>query len=150
MIRVPSQDAALADGEHPRHVERSLLHVTAIEDEVSSAADGQTADVVGAQNERATFGRRNQRLAVRRAERAPRLELPPDRARLKLQRRPASDPIAIGELAEYRLAHSARADLLRRLGRAAEARTVQDRARSDETEPERRFLERRLRELDPS
>ena len=59
--------------------------------------------------------------------------------------------LARGELAEYRLAHSARADLLRRLGRAAEARTAY-RTALDLTrqEPERRFLERRLRELDPS
>ena len=58
--------------------------------------------------------------------------------------------LARGELAEYRLAHSARADLLRRLGRAAEARdayrTALDLTRQ---EPERRFIERRLEELDP-
>jgi RNA polymerase sigma-70 factor, ECF subfamily len=59
--------------------------------------------------------------------------------------------LARGELAEYRLAHSARADLLRRLGRAEQARaayrTALDLTRQ---EPERRFIERRLRELDPS
>ncbi len=59
--------------------------------------------------------------------------------------------LARGELAEYRLAHSARADLLRRLGRAAEARTAYGTALDlTRQEPERRFLERRLRELDPS
>jgi RNA polymerase sigma-70 factor (ECF subfamily) len=59
--------------------------------------------------------------------------------------------LARGELAEYRLAHSARADLLRRLGRAEQARaayrTALDLTRQ---EPERRFIERRLRELDLS
>jgi RNA polymerase sigma-70 factor (ECF subfamily) len=59
--------------------------------------------------------------------------------------------LARGELAEYRLAHSARADLLRRLGRTAEARdayrTALDLTRQ---EPERRFIQRRLEELDPS
>ena len=41
--------------------------------------------------------------------------------------------LARGELAEYRLAHSARADLLRRLGRTAEAAAaLSHRARADE------------------
>jgi RNA polymerase sigma-70 factor (ECF subfamily) len=52
------------------------------------------------------------------------------------------------ELAEYHLAHAARADLCRRLGKAAEAkssyRTALELARQ---EPERRFLEKRLAEL---
>lgn len=53
-----------------------------------------------------------------------------------------------GELAEYHLAHSARADLLRRLGRIDEARSAYERALSLTRQlPERRFLERRLREL---
>lgn len=53
-----------------------------------------------------------------------------------------------GDLAEYHLAHSARADLCRRLGRKAEARVSYERALSlTRQEPERRFLERRLREL---
>ena len=53
-----------------------------------------------------------------------------------------------GELAEYHLAHSARADLCRRLGRTAEAYTSYERALSlAQQEPERRFLERRLTEL---
>jgi RNA polymerase sigma-70 factor, ECF subfamily len=56
--------------------------------------------------------------------------------------------LARGELAEYRLAHSARADLLRRLGRTAAAaaayRTALELTRQ---EPERRFIERRLREM---
>ena len=53
-----------------------------------------------------------------------------------------------GELVEYHLAHSARADLCRRLGRTAEARSAYQRALSlTQQEPERRFLERRLQEL---
>jgi RNA polymerase sigma-70 factor, ECF subfamily len=53
-----------------------------------------------------------------------------------------------GELAEYHLAHSARADLCRRLGRMADARASYERALAlTRQEPERRFLERRLGEL---
>ena len=53
-----------------------------------------------------------------------------------------------GDLADYHLAHSARADLYRRLGRTAEARAAYERAYDlARLEPERRFLERRLREL---
>ncbi len=53
-----------------------------------------------------------------------------------------------GDLADYHLAHSARADLCRRLGRTTEARASYERAHSlARQEPERRFLERRLREL---
>ena len=56
---------------------------------------------------------------------------------------------ARGELADYHLAHSARADLCRRLGNAVEARASYQRALAlARQEPERRFLERRLRELD--
>ncbi len=50
-------------------------------------------------------------------------------------------------LGEYRHYHSARADLLRRLGRTAEARSAYVRALSlTEDGPEKRFLERRLSE----
>ncbi|MGQ0650310.1 MAG: RNA polymerase sigma factor [Gemmatimonadaceae bacterium] len=56
--------------------------------------------------------------------------------------------LARGELSEYLHAHSARADLLRRLGRAEEARAAYARALSLATqEPERRFLQRRLSAL---
>jgi len=56
--------------------------------------------------------------------------------------------LARGDLGDYHLAHSARADLCRRLGRTAEARTSYERALSlTRQEPERRFLERRLGEL---
>jgi RNA polymerase sigma-70 factor (ECF subfamily) len=53
-----------------------------------------------------------------------------------------------GELADYHLAHAARADLYRRLGNTAQARAAYRRALTlTRQEPERRFLERRLREL---
>jgi len=58
------------------------------------------------------------------------------------------DILAHGELAEYHLAHSARAALCRRLGRRADARASYERALAlARQEPERRFLERQLKEL---
>lgn len=54
-----------------------------------------------------------------------------------------------GNLAHYHLAHAARADLCRRLGRNSEAATSYRLALSlARQDPERRFLEKRLRELD--
>jgi RNA polymerase sigma-70 factor (ECF subfamily) len=51
-----------------------------------------------------------------------------------------------GELARYHLAHSARADLCRRLGRNDDARFSYERALAlAQQEPERRFLQERLR-----
>ncbi len=58
--------------------------------------------------------------------------------------------LARGDLADYHLAHAARADLCRRLGRTAEARASYERALTlalARQEPERRFLARRLTEL---
>lgn len=53
-----------------------------------------------------------------------------------------------GELRDYRFAHAARAELCRRLGRTADARASFERALAlTRQEPERRFLQRRLREL---
>jgi RNA polymerase sigma-70 factor (ECF subfamily) len=57
--------------------------------------------------------------------------------------------LATGALADYRLAHAARADLCRRLGRFAEARAAYQRALAlTRQAAERRFLERRLDELE--
>lgn len=57
--------------------------------------------------------------------------------------------LARGDLTDYHLAHAARADMCRRLGRVAEARISYERALDlAHQEPERRFLERRLAELD--
>lgn len=54
-----------------------------------------------------------------------------------------------GELAGYHLAHSARADFCRRLGRSQEARLSYQRALAlTQQEPERRFLRKRLQELE--
>ncbi len=59
------------------------------------------------------------------------------------------DVMARGELTKYYLAHSARAELCRRLGRIAEARWSYEKALAlTQQEPERRFLEDRLRKLD--
>lgn len=56
--------------------------------------------------------------------------------------------LAAGELADYRLAHAAHADLCRRLGKTAQARASYQRALAlTQQAPERRFLERRLAEL---
>jgi RNA polymerase sigma-70 factor (ECF subfamily) len=56
--------------------------------------------------------------------------------------------LARGDLSDYHLAHSARADLCRRLGRNSEARISYERALAlARQEPERRFLERRMSEL---
>jgi RNA polymerase sigma-70 factor (ECF subfamily) len=56
--------------------------------------------------------------------------------------------LACGELSDYHLAHAARADLCRRLGRTEEARTAYRRALElARQEPERRFLERRITQL---
>ena len=56
--------------------------------------------------------------------------------------------LARGDLKNYRLAHAARAELLRRLGRVADARRAFEQTLAmTKQEPERRFLERRIREL---
>jgi RNA polymerase sigma-70 factor (ECF subfamily) len=56
--------------------------------------------------------------------------------------------LARGELRDYRLAHAARADFCRRLGQTKDARVSYERAlKLTKQEPERRFLERRIREL---
>jgi RNA polymerase sigma-70 factor (ECF subfamily) len=53
-----------------------------------------------------------------------------------------------GELTNYYLAHSARADMYRRLGRTAEARSAYEKALAlTQQEPERQFLQERIRQL---
>ena len=53
-----------------------------------------------------------------------------------------------GELTNYYLAHSARADLCRRLGRTAEARSSYEKALAlTQQGPERQFLQERIRQL---
>jgi RNA polymerase sigma-70 factor (ECF subfamily) len=56
--------------------------------------------------------------------------------------------LAQGELANYYLAHSARADMCRRLGRTDEARSSYEKALAlTQQEPERQFLQERIRQL---
>ena len=56
--------------------------------------------------------------------------------------------LARGDLPDYHLAHAARADFCRRLGRTGEARASYERALAlTRQEPERRFLQKRLTEL---
>jgi RNA polymerase sigma-70 factor, ECF subfamily len=58
--------------------------------------------------------------------------------------------LAHGELAGYYLAHAARADMCRRLGRTAEARSSYQKALAlTQQEPERQFLQERIRRLQP-
>jgi len=53
-----------------------------------------------------------------------------------------------GELANYYLAHSARAEMYRRLGRTTEARASYEKALAlTQQEPERQFLQERIRQL---
>jgi RNA polymerase sigma-70 factor, ECF subfamily len=53
-----------------------------------------------------------------------------------------------GELENYYLAHAARADLYRRLGKSAEARSSYEKALAlTQQEPERQFLQERIRQL---
>ncbi|MGB8699246.1 MAG: RNA polymerase sigma factor [Thermosynechococcaceae cyanobacterium] len=59
------------------------------------------------------------------------------------------DILRQGDLADYHLAHAARADLCRRLGKMADAKASYQQALAiARQEPERRFLERRIAELD--
>ena len=56
--------------------------------------------------------------------------------------------LAQGELSNYYLAHSARADLCRRLGRASEAKSSYEKALElTQQGPERQFLQERIRQL---
>jgi RNA polymerase sigma-70 factor, ECF subfamily len=63
------------------------------------------------------------------------------------------DLLKRGQLSQYQLAHSAHADLCRRLGRMPEARASYEKAQAllkpdkDQQQPERRFLIRRLRDV---
>jgi len=56
--------------------------------------------------------------------------------------------LARGDLGDFHLAHAARADFCRRLGRTADARASYERALvRAQLEPERRFLQKRLQDL---
>jgi len=115
--------------------------IAAVHAEASSAAGTDWTQIVGLYD------------VLMRAEPSPVVEL--NRAVAVAMRDGPSAGLALidailarGDLGNYHLAHAARADLCRRLGRIAEARASYERALSlTEQEPERRFLERRLAEL---
>jgi hypothetical protein len=71
------------------------------------------------------------------------------RARRQALRRAGAGRSLARDLADYPLAHSARADPCRRLGKTGAARASYERALGlTRQEPQRRFLERRLAELE--
>jgi RNA polymerase sigma-70 factor (ECF subfamily) len=115
--------------------------IAAVHAEAPSAAATDWAQIVGLYD------------VLARADRSPVVEL--NRAVAVAMRDGPSAGLALidailarGDLGDYHLAHAARADLCRRLGRTAEARASYERALGlTRQEPERRFLERRLGEL---
>jgi RNA polymerase sigma-70 factor, ECF subfamily len=116
--------------------------IAAVHAEAKSAAETDWAEIVGLYD------------VLRRADPSPIVEL--NRAvAIAMRDGPAAglrlidSLLARGELADYHIAHSARADLCRRLGRMDDARASYQRALSlAKQEPERRFLEKRLGELE--
>jgi RNA polymerase sigma-70 factor, ECF subfamily len=117
--------------------------IAAVHAEAPTAAETDWAQIVGLYD------------VLARADPSPVVEL--NRAAALAMRDGAAAGLALidailarGDLADYHLAHSARADLCRRLGRTADARASYQRALAlTRQEPERRFLERRLGELSP-
>jgi RNA polymerase sigma-70 factor (ECF subfamily) len=115
--------------------------IAAVHAEAASAKETDWAEIVGLYD------------VLRRADPSPIVELN-RAAAIAMRDGPAvglsliDTLLARGDLADYHLAHSARADLCRRLGRVEEARKSYERALSlARQEPERRFLEKRLAEL---
>ena len=112
--------------------------IAAIHAEAQTAAETDWAEIVGLYD------------VLMRADPSPVIEL--NRAAAVAMRdspeaglRLIDDLLARGELADYHLAHSARAELLRRLGRTVDAAESYERALGlTEQEPQRRFIERRL------
>jgi RNA polymerase sigma-70 factor (ECF subfamily) len=156
LVLLEDQDRALWDGariaEGVALVERSLASrrfgpftlqaaITAIHAEAPSAAATDWTQIVALYD------------VLRRADPSPVVEL--NRAAAVAMRDGPQAGLALmdsilarGDLGDYQPAHAARAELCRRLGRTAEARDAYLRALDlARQEPERRFLERRLREL---
>jgi RNA polymerase sigma-70 factor (ECF subfamily) len=156
LIVLEDQDRSLWDrdliAEGTRLIERALstrrfgpytiqAAISAVHAEAPSAAATDWAEIVGLYD------------VLARADPSPVIEL--NRAvAVAMRDGPAAGLVLVdailerGDLSDYRLAHAARADLCRRLGRTAEARVSYERALSlSRQEPERRFLERRLAEL---
>ena len=155
LILLEDQDRSLWDrdqiAEGTRLVERALSSrpapyaiqaaIAAVHAEAPSAAATDWAEIVGLYD------------VLSRANPSPVIEL--NRAvAVAMRDGPAAGLTLIeailerGDLMDYRLAHAARAELCRRLGRTAEARASFERALAlTRQEPERRFLERRLAEM---
>jgi RNA polymerase sigma-70 factor (ECF subfamily) len=156
LIVLEEQDRSLWDrtqiAEGVRLVERALgsrgfgryaiqAAIAALHAEAPSPADTDWAEIVGLYD------------VLARADPSPVIEL--NRAVAVAMRDGPAAGLAIvdailarGDLADYRPAHAARAELSRRLGRTADARVSFERAlKLARQEPERRFLARRLAEL---
>ncbi len=156
LIPLEEQDRALWDREQIKEgvslVERALgscgfgpytlqAAIAALHAEAPSSAATDWAQIVGLYD------------VLLRAEPSPVIEL--NRAAAVAMRDGPEHGLALidailaqGDLQEYHLAHAARADLLRRLGRKAEARTAYARALALAVEePERQLIARRLKEL---
>jgi len=156
IVLLEEQDRSLWDGERIAEgralVERALRSrrfgpfalqaaIAAVHAEAPAAADTDWAQIVGLYD------------VLLRTDPSPVVEL--NRAVAVAMRDGAGAGLAIidaiierGELAGYQHLHAAQADLLRRCGRSEEAAAAYERALAlAAQEPERRFLERRLREL---
>ena len=115
--------------------------IAAVHAEAATAADTDWAQIVGLYD------------VLARADASPVIEL--NRAAAIAMRDGPTAGLAIvdailarGDLDGYHLAHSARADFCRRLGRVADARAAYQRPLElARQEPERKFLKRRLNEL---
>ena len=157
LILLPDQDRTLWNrdmiAEGSRLVEQALVSrrfgpytlqaaIVAVHGEAATAAETDWAQIVGLYE------------VLMRADPSPVVELN-RAAAIAMRDGPAAGLALIdslitrGELTDYRLIHSARADLCRRLGRKDEARAAYERALALTLQaPERRFLEKRLAELD--
>ena len=156
VILLDQQDRSLWDrpliAEGGRLVERALSSpgfgpysvqaaISAVHAQAASAAETDWAEIVGLYD------------LLLRQDQSPVIRL--NRAVAVAMRDGAEAGLALidgilgrGELRDYRLAHAARADMCRRLGRPAEAVASYQRALAlTKQGPERRFLERRIAEL---
>ncbi len=156
LILLDEQDRSLWDresiAEGSRLVERALSSpgygpygvqaaISAVHAQAESAASTDWAEIVGLYD------------LLQRADPSPVIQL--NRAVAVAMRDSAEAGLVLidgilnrGELRDYRLAHAARADMCRRLGRVPEALASYQRALALTRQgPERRFLERRIAEL---
>jgi RNA polymerase sigma-70 factor, ECF subfamily len=156
LILLDEQDRSLWDrdqiGEGTRLVERALASrrvgpytiqaaIAAVHAEAATPASTDWAEIVGLYD------------VLARVDGSPVIEL--NRAVAVGMRDGAAAGLVLidailerGDLLDYRLAHAARAEFCRRVGKTADAREAYERALAGtRQEPERRFLERRLAEL---